>query len=44
MRVLIENGADVNILNKVNNSALILAVKEGRRFKTASETTILDIP
>lgn len=33
VRLLIENGADVNIVNNFNNTALILAISEGFYLK-----------
>lgn len=29
MKLLIENGADLNVANKLNNTALTLAISEG---------------
>lgn len=33
IKLLIENGADVNAVNDVNNSALILAISNGKSYK-----------
>ena len=33
VKFLIENGADINAVNNINNSALIEAIKNGKQFK-----------
>lgn len=40
MKLLIENGADVNVVDKNNYSPLVIAVQRGDRLKKAAELLI----